>query len=174
MFFGLLKSRRSIRKFQDREVEKEKIDTILKSAFLSPSSRGRRPWEFIAVTDKELLHKLSQCREYGSQFLAGAPLGIVVIADKEACDVWIEDAAIASTIIQLAAQALKLASCWIQVRDRLHPSNMKAEDYIREVLAIPVKYSVECIIAIGYPGEEKKPYDDIDLMYDTKVHFNKY
>ena len=62
MFYDLLKSRRSVRKFRNREVEKEKIDAILKSALLSPSSRASRPWEFIAVTDGELLKKVSGCR----------------------------------------------------------------------------------------------------------------
>ncbi len=171
--FELLKSRRSIRKFQDKEIEKEKVDTILKSALLSPSSRSRRPWEFIAVTDKALLKKLSQCRDHSSAFLEGAPIGIVVIADTEACDVWIEDASIASIIIQLSAQSLKLGSCWIQVRDRNHSDNVTAESYIKEILKIPAKYSVECMIAIGYPAEEKKAYDVNDLPYE-KIHINSF
>ena len=73
--YELLKNRRSIRVFQDRAVEQEKIDILLKSALLAPSSRRRRPWEFIAVTDKGLLQQLAQCREHSSEFLAGAPLG---------------------------------------------------------------------------------------------------
>lgn len=173
MMHDLLRARRSIRKFQDREVEGEKIEGILKNALLSPSSRARRPWEFIAVTDKELLDKLSRCREYGSQFLAGAPLGIVVIADAEACDVWIEDASIAATMILLSAQDLGLGSCWIQVRERFLSNNRTAEEYIKELLEIPGKYRVECMIAIGYPAEEKKPYDDNGLLYD-KLHSNKF
>lgn len=171
--FELLKSRRSIRKFQNKEIEKEKIDTILKSALLSPSSRSRRPWEFIVVTDKELLKKLSQCREHSSDFLEGAPVGIVVIADPEVCDVWIEDASIAAIIIQLSAQSLQLGSCWIQVRDRYHSENVTAGDYIKEVLGIPSRYNVECMIAIGYPAENKKAYDINDLPYG-KIHYNCY
>lgn len=173
MIFDLLKHRRSIRKFQDREVEKEKRDSILKSALLSPSSRSRRPWEFIAVTDRELLQKLSRCREQSSQFLAGAPLGIVIIADPEKCDVWVEDASIASIILQLAAQAAGLGSCWIQVRERFHSENRSAEDYIREVLNIPSHYKVESMVAIGYPAETRKPYEDKDLLLD-KLHFDRY
>jgi nitroreductase len=173
MVYDLLKSRRSIRKFQNKEVEREKIDTILKGALLSPSSRARRPWEFIAVTDKELLARLSQSREHGSSFLAGAPLGIVVIADTELSDVWVEDASITSIIIQLSAQALGLGSCWIQVRERPHADNVKAGDYIKEVLGIPDKYNVQCIVAIGYPAEEKRPYEESELPYD-KIHFNRF
>jgi len=85
---------------------------------MAPSSRSRRPWEFIAVTDKEKLEKLSKIREHSSDFLAGAPLGIVVVANPKTCDVWIEDSSIAAIIIQLSAQSLGLGSCWIQVRER--------------------------------------------------------
>jgi nitroreductase len=173
MFYDLLKSRRSIRKFQNREVEKGKIDTILKSALLAPSSRAIRPWEFIAVTDRELLKKLSGCKEFGSDFLAGAPLGIVVAADSEVCDVWVEDASIASIIIQLSAQSLDLSSCWIQVRERFHAAGVKAEDYIKGVLGIPKKYRIECIVAIGYPAEEKRAYADNELLYD-RIHINRF
>jgi len=173
MLYDLLKSRRSIRKFQNRSVEKEKLETILKSALLSPSSRARRPWKFIAVTDKDLLKKLAGCREHGSQFLAGAPLGIVVIADPEACDVWIEDASIASIIIQLSAQSLDLSSCWIQVRERFHSGEVRAEDYIKRILGIPPRYHVECMIGIGYAAEEKRPYDDSELLYD-RIHRDRF
>jgi nitroreductase len=165
--------RRSIRKFQNREGEKEKIDTILKSAILAPSSRARRLWEFIAVTDRELMKKLSGCRKHGSEFLAGAPLGIAVIVDPEACDVWVGDASIASIIIQLSAQSLGLSSCWIQVRKRFHSEEVEAEDYIKGVLGIPEKYSIECIVAIGYPAEEKRAYVDNELLYD-KTHINRF
>ena len=173
MLYDLLKSRRSIRNFQNRGVEKEKIDTLVKSALLSPSSRAIRPWEFIVVTDRELLKKLSACKEYGSGFLSGAPLGIVVLGDPEACDVWVEDASIASIIIQLSAQSLGLSSCWIQVRERFHSGEVKAEDYIKELLAIPGKYHVECIVAIGYPAEEKTAYSDSELLYD-KIHVDRF
>lgn len=173
MFYDLLRSRRSIRKYQNREVEKVKRETILKSALLAPSSRARRPWEFIAVTDKDLLKKLSGCREHGSQFLAGAPLGIVVIADPEVCDVWVEDASIASIIIQLSAQSLDLSSCWIQVRERFYTGEVKAEDYIKEVLGIPPKYRVECMVGIGYPAEDKRAYNESELLYD-KIHMDRF
>jgi nitroreductase len=173
MLIDILKSRRSIRKFQNKEVEKEKIDVILKSALLSPSSRAIRPWQFIAVTDVALLQQLSLCREPAPRYLADAPLAIIVIADKDASDVWIEDASIASTFIQLTAQDLKLGSCWIQVRERSHTEQETAEEYVRKVVEIPEQYSVECMVAIGYPAEEKEPYEENMLLYQ-KLHFNKF
>ena len=173
MLFDKLKTRRSIRKFENKEVEKEKIDIILKSALIAPSSMSRKPLQFIAVTDTELLQKLSLCREPGPRYLAEAPLAIIVIADKGASDVWVEDASIASTFMQLVAHDLGLGSCWIQVRKRFHTEQETAEDYIKKVMDIPEQYSVQCILAIGYPGEEKKPYEENTLLYE-KLHFNKF
>ena len=173
MLIDILKARRSIRKYQKKAVEKEKIDIILKSALLSPSSRSIRPWQFIAVTDAELLWQLSLCREPGPKFLAEAPFAVAVIADKASSDVWIEDASIATTIMQLTAQDLGLGSCWIQVRERFHTEQEKAEDYIKKVLQIPEQYSVECLLAIGYPAEEKNPYEEAKLLYD-KLHYNQF
>ncbi|WP_315071912.1 nitroreductase family protein [uncultured Clostridium sp.] len=173
MLFDKLKTRRSIRKFENKEVEKEKIDILLKSALLAPSSMSRKPLQFIAVTDAELLQKLSLCREPGPSYLAYAPLAIIVIADKGASDVWVEDASIAATFMQLIAHDLCLGSCWIQVRKRFRIEQESAEEYIRKVMEIPEQYSVECMLAIGYPGEEKKPYEEDTLLYE-KLHFNKF
>ena len=171
--YELLKARRSIRKFQDKQVEEGKLDTILKSALLAPSSRRRQPWEFIAVTDRELLQKLSTCRTYGAEFLAGAPAAVVVLANPEKSDVWIEDAVIAAIIMQLAAQTLGLGSCWIQIRERFTATGLPAEDYVKEILNVPGKFKVQCIIGLGYPAEDKPPHVEAGLLLN-KIHYNRY
>lgn len=171
--YELLKARRSIRKFQKKQLEQDKLDTILKSALLAPSSKGRRPWEFVAVTDQELLQRLSNCREYGASHLAGAPAAVVVLADPEKCDVWVEDATIAAIIMQLVAQSLGLGSCWIQIRERFTAAGQTAEDYVKDVLAIPGGFKVQCIITLGYPAEDKPPYTE-DKMLLNKLHYNRY
>lgn len=173
MLLEMLKTRRSIRRFKNREVEKEKLETILKSALLSPSSRGKRPWQFVTVTDGEILKKLSLSKNYGSQFLGGAPVAIVVLGDTKASDVWVEDTSIASTIIQLAAHELGLGSCWIQIRERFQSGNQKSEDYVRELLDIPENYGVLSIIAVGYPDETKQPYDE-NMPDSDKLHLNRF
>ena len=172
-FNELLRTRRSIRKYQDKEVEKEKIHTILHNALLAPSSRSRKPWEFIAVTDQDVLQKLSKIKESGSKHIAGAPLCIVVAADPEASDVWVEDASIASIIIQLSAHSLGLGSCWIQARERFAPDHIKTGDIFKSILNIQEEYEIECLIAIGYPAEEKEPYKESDLELD-KLHFEQW
>ena len=170
----LLINRRSIRKYKDMKIEKEKVDKILKGALTSPSSKGARPWELIVVEDKEILEKLAASRGGPSKPLANAPLAIVVAINTELSNVWIEDGSIISTVIQLMAESLGLGSCWIQSRQRFTQAdeNVIVSDYVRDILGIPENYFVESMIAIGYPDEEKKPHD-IDLESE-KVHYNRF
>ena len=90
-FSELLKVRRSMRKFTDEELTQEEVVTLMKAALMSPTSKRTNAWQFIMVDDKELLEKLSHCKAQASQFIADAPLAIVVTADPLVSDVWIED-----------------------------------------------------------------------------------
>ena len=172
-FFDLLKTRRSIRKYLPQAVEPEKIKQITTAALMSPASKRSNPWEFIVVQDKNTLLQLSECRSHGSKLLANAPLGIVVIADTNKSDVWIEDASIAALNIQLQAHDLGLGSCWVQVYNREKEDGCSAEEYIRELLNIPGHYAVLNVVSIGYSDEDRKPYDEEKLAYD-KIHEEKY
>jgi nitroreductase len=173
MFLSLVEKRRSIRRYEDKPVEPEKVERLIEAALRAPSSRGFNPWEFVVVTDGVLLEKLSKSKPHGASFLKDAPLGIVVCADPEKCDVWIEDASIASIYIHLAAASMELGSCWIQIRKRMHDQTKTAEQYIRELLNIPQNFNVESMIAIGYPAEKKSPHPKEDLQYE-KVYYNVY
>jgi len=173
MFIDLLRARRSIRRFQDRPVEKEKIDLLIEAMLRSPSSRGLNPWEFIVVTEKESLAQLSQAKSYGSSFLKNAPLAIVVCADPKKCDVWVEDCSIASILLHLAATDLGLGSCWVQIRLREHDNQKMAQDYVAELLGLPKGMVVESIIAIGYPAEQQPGHPRSSLI-DEKVSFDRY
>lgn len=157
----------------EKPIEPQKIDTLIETALRAPSSRGFNPWEFVVVTDRLLLEKLAKAKPHGASFLKNAPLGIVVCADPKKCDVWIEDASIASIFIHLAAESLSLGSCWIQIRERMYDQTQKAEKYIRELLNIPDKLTVESIIAIGYPAEKKPPHPKEYLQYE-KIHYDSY
>ena len=83
MFLSLVQKRRSIRRYEDKPVEPEKIDRLIEVALRAPSSRGFNPWEFVVVTDPILLEKLSKAKPHGASFLKDASLGIVVCADPE-------------------------------------------------------------------------------------------
>jgi nitroreductase len=172
-FFDLLKNRRSIRKYLPKAVEGDKISLITKAALMSPSSKRSNPWEFIVVQDEETLKTLADCRPHGSQFLAGSPLGIIVTADTTKTDVWMEDASIAAILLQLQAQDLGLGSCWIQVYGRNKDDITTTESFIRCLLNIPEHHAVLCIISIGYPDEERKPYDE-DKLVVSKIHIEKF
>jgi nitroreductase len=166
----LLRKRRSIREFTAEEIAPEAIQTIIEAALRAPSSRGINPWVFIVVDDPEVLSKLSQARQHGSQFLKNAPLAIVVCADSTESDVWIEDCSIAAIIIQLTALSLGLGSCWSQIRNRQHDYEKSAQTYISVLLGLHEQMQVECILGIGHPAEKKSSVSADDLQYD-KIRF---
>lgn len=169
----ILTKRRSIRKYKEQGIEQEKLNILIKAALLSPSSKDRKPWEFIFIKDKDTLHKLSKAKQKGIQFIENATLGIVVLGDDQISDVWIEDTAIAATIIQLTAESIGLGSCWSQIRNRPHDEEKSAEKYVQELMNIPENKRVECIIGIGYPDEEIAPHNLEDVKFE-KVHIDEY
>ena len=173
MFMNLIANRRSIRRFTKEKVESQKIELLKEAALRAPSSRGVNPWEFVFLTDPNLLGKLSGAKPHGSSFLKDAQLGIVVCADPAKSDVWVEDASIAAIFIQLAATSLELGSCWIQIRDRMHDGSQTAGAFIADVLNIPSTLKVEAMIAIGYPAESKSPHPKEELQ-NEKIHLNRY
>ncbi len=169
----LLNKRRSIRQFQCRPIEKEKRDLILEAALRSPSSRNFTPWEFIVVSDPQRMEAISRAKEHGSAFLKGAPLAVVVCADPEKSDVWIEDCSIAAILIQMTAQSLGLGCCWVQIRRRMHDAGKSSEEYLKQLLDIPERFTVEAIIGIGYPDEVKPGHPKESLQFD-KLHFGRF
>lgn len=169
----LLRARRSIRKHTDKAIGPDKIEILKEAVLRSPSSRNIDPWEFIFVTDLELLVKLSRSKPHGAKFLEGAALGIVVCADSSKSDVWVEDCSIASILVQMVAQSVGLGSCWIQIRKRMFDDTTTSGEYIKRLLNMPEQVEVESIVAIGYPAEEREPLPKDALEYD-KIHINGY
>jgi nitroreductase len=169
----LLRARRSIREYLSRPIEAAKIDLLKEALLRSPSSRNIDPWEFIVVTDRELLKRLARCKPQGARFLAQAPLGIVVCGDSQASDTWIEDCSIASILVQMVAQSVGLGSCWIQVRNRQFNDETTSEQYVQGVLGIPEQVQVESIIALGYPAEQREAVPAGDLK-QAKIRINGY
>lgn len=166
MFIDLLRKRRSIRQFQDKAVEQEKIDLLTEAVLRSPSSRSLYPWHFVVVQDKATLAALSKSKPHGAAFLKQAPLAIVVCADPESCDVWVEDCSIASILLHLEATDLGLGSCWIQLRLREYNEQQSAPARAAEILGVPEGMEVQTIIAIGYPKNEAQGHDKSSLLAD--------
>lgn len=166
-FFELVHRRRSLRKFSDRRVESHTIEKILEAALTAPSSRNSHSTRFLVVEDKDLIRHMSYMRDYGSAFLAEAPVAVMVMGDKRATDLWVDNCAISATFVQLAAEAAGLGSCWVHVDGREHmkghPEMGDAESYLRTFLPIPEECGVECVIAMGYsPYDEPKPRPEQD------------
>ncbi|GCC10637.1 NADH dehydrogenase [archaeon] len=168
MIDAILK-RRSIRKYEDKEMLEEDIKEILEAAMYAPSAWGTRPWHFIVVKKSELKQKLSEATPYASH-AAKAPVLIVLVADMNLAKKWVEDMSIAADHIMLQATDLGYGSCFIQIRG----SNEKVQDaqeYIRELLKIPSDFNVECIVTLGKTAEEKDAHTrkEIDKM---RIHLN--
>lgn len=172
-FSELISQRRSHRKFTAEPVSDEQVRTLLHSALMAPSSKGLHSYEFVVVDQPQDIQALSHCKAMGAEFLADAPLAIVVLGNPEVSDVWIEDASVASTMILLQAEDLGLGACWVQVRERQDTDGGSAEANIKALLGIPTELRVLSIIAVGHKGMERKPQNEERLKWE-KVHRGKW
>lgn len=165
----LLKKRRSVRKYTTENIPDDKLDLILRAGLLSASSRGKRPWEFIVVKNKDTLVKMAECRIGSAQMLKEANAAIVVIADSNVTDVWVEDCSICMANMHLTAASLDIGSCWIQGRLREAPTGETTEEYLRNLLGFPHNFKLEAILSLGIAEKAPAPYTDDDLLY-SKIH----
>lgn len=153
-FKELIAKRRSVRKFTDRTVPRDVVDRILQRTLTAPSSRNSRSTRFLVVGDPAIMARMAEMRDYGSGFLKGAPMAVVVLGDRTKSDLWEVNAAISATVLQLAAVDEGLASCWVHVegrpRRREEPRGEQAADYLRTLLPIPADCDPLCAVALGY------------------------
>ena len=160
-FKELIAQRRSIRRFSDRSVPREVVDRLLAEALTAPSARNTRTTCFLVVDDPSLVARMADMRDYGSAFLKGAPLAVVVLGETSASDLWRENAAISATVLQLACVDEGLGSCWVHIHGRPRrkddPEGEKAADYLRSFLPIPDSCEPLCAVAIGYSDFHPAP-----------------
>ncbi len=153
-FSKVIEKRRSIRKYKDTPIPREKIIAILEAARIAPSASHRQPWHFIVVEDKDMIKKLSK-----SVWAENAPVMIVGLADREGSPNWYDnDLGIAFEHMVLAATDLGLGTCWMGQRNR--------EDLVQNLLDIPENFRVVAMTPVGVPDEEpaakqRKSLDDI-------------
>ncbi|SHI97736.1 Nitroreductase [Malonomonas rubra DSM 5091] len=169
----LLRQRRSIRKFTEKKIEAEKVDQLCEAILRAPTSRNFQPCEFVFVDEPGLLQKLATAKAHGTAFLQSATLAIVIAADPQKSDVWVEDCSIAAFTVQLAAEELGLKSCWAQLRLRPHKGEASASEYVRKLVDLPDGFEAPMVIGIGYPDEEKAGHSRESLP-DVKIHRNSY
>lgn len=159
-FKEVLEKRRSIRKYKNITVPREKILKILEAARIAPSAGHRQPWHFIVVENKDTIKKLAK-----QEWAAGAPVMIVGLADQEASPGWcINDLGVAFEHIVLAATDLGLGTCWMGQSNR--------EDLVKSLLDIPDNFKVVALTTLGVSDETPGPKERKSL--DSIVSWEKY
>lgn len=162
--------RRSIRKYAEKIVEKEKLETLLKAAMAAPSACNNQPWEFVVVTEKSKLGELKDNLPYGHY---NTPAAIVVCGNMNLAlpqnggrDFWIEDCSAAVENILIEAVELELGTVWIGV----YPVMERCSD-VSKVLNIPSNVIPLGVIYVGYPDEEREPRTQYNA---SKVYWQEY
>lgn len=164
--FEAIKTRRSIRKYQDKPVEDEKLQAVLEAVRLAPSWANYQCWRLVVVKDKTTREKVSDLSYVESYFapkgyksnpskkaLAEAPVVIVLCADPAQSGViwnqkyYLVDTGIASENLMLAARAQGLGTVFVGVFE---------EEKLKSLLNIPVSVRIVGLFPLGYPAEEKK------------------
>lgn len=154
--FDVIKTRRSVRKYQLREVEKEKLETILNAINSAPSAGNLQAYQVYLVTDQSLKKQLVKAA-LDQEFIAQAPVVLVFCTDPDRSRKYgergrtlysIQDTTIAVAYAQLAATALGLATCWVGAFD---------EQQVSKILKLPQNHRPIVILPIGYPAESPEP-----------------
>lgn len=154
----------SIRRFQDRPVEKEKIEAILRSAMQAPSAANQQPWEFYVVTNREKIGELSKCQPY-AQAARHAPVVIVPVYRKDCVlPMYAQiDLAIAMENMWLETDAQGLGGVWMGIA----PLEERMEA-VEKILNIPEHLHAYALFPCGYPAEERKQQDRWDR---SRIHY---
>jgi len=153
--FEAIRERRSVRSYQDRPVEDEKLNQVLEAARLAPSAGNRQEWRFVVVRDAGLRARLMEAAR-GQQFVGDAPVVIVACAPEHGHIMtcghpsFLIDVSIALEHMALAARALGLGTCWVGAFEQRK---------VRDALGIPDSVEVVQLMALGYPTEWPGPKD---------------
>lgn len=167
--FEAIKGRRSIRKFKKGPVDDEVLKKVIEAGVWAPSAGNLQSWKVVVVKKSEMKEKLSAAA-YLREFLAEAPIILVLCADQHVCGssynnrgrelYCIQDAACAGQNILLAAHALGLGACWVGAFD---------EDLVSRTLHLSPGMRPVALIPMGYPDENPLPPPRDDL--DEFIHY---
>ncbi|MHB1296011.1 MAG: nitroreductase family protein [Anaerolineae bacterium] len=161
--------RRSIRKYTDEPVQDEDLARLLQAAMAAPTASNRRPWEFVVITDPDVLHGLRRGLILGN---FQAPAAVVVCGNMEraypgfARDFWVQDCSAATQNILLAAHGLGLGAVWVGV----HPVSLLVS-HVRRTLGLPKQVVPLNVIHVGHPAETKEPRTQYDA---GRVSWQRY
>lgn len=161
--------RRSIRHYTDEPVSDEQLTQLLQAAMAAPNACNSQPWEFIVITDPEVLNRLR-----GKLLFAryNAPAAIVVLGNlgiahnSVARHYWVQDCSAATENMLIAAAGMGLGAVWIGVYPL--PSVIRP---VQEILNIPEDVIPLCMVYVGHPAEEKQPRTQYDAY---RVYWQRY
>jgi nitroreductase len=143
-----LKTRRSIRQYEEKPVPRNLIEDIIDTARLAPSGRNTQPWEFIVITDEATRKRIAELAPHG-KFIAQAGACVAVFAREG--DFCVEDGSAATENILVAARALGLGTCWVASYKKPHSGP------VADLLGVPEGILLITLIALGYPEQEPEP-----------------
>jgi nitroreductase len=167
--YEAIRTRKSVRSYQNRPVEPEKLRRVMEAARLAPSARNDQEWRFVVVTDRAKRERLAG-EASGQGFIAEAPVVIAACAETDhrtmPCGqkAYPIDVAIAIDHLTLAAVAEGLGTCWIGAFD---------PEVVRRILGIPPSVAVVELLPLGYP-REPRPVPKSRLPYDTIVRMERW
>lgn len=163
-FDTVVRSRRSVRRYQPRPVPEDVIDEILELARYAPSSMGLQPWHFVVVREPAALERLAKIkndyclpgkREYRADFVATAPVLVAVCVDVERSGRRErENGVIAATVVLLAAASRGLSGVYMT---GYHPDDPGLAAAIANELGLPSHVEAIALLPLGFPGEEAPP-----------------
>ena len=162
--------RRSIRKYETRDIPDSMITDLLEAAMAAPSAVAKDPWHFLVVRQRKRLDKIVEVLPNG-QMLRQAPVAIVACGDINRANIkelsyLLQDVSAAVENILLAASALGLGSCWLG----MHPRPERLEG-IRGLFSLPDNIIPVCGIALGWPAEEQPSRTRFN---PERVHLEKW
>ena len=161
-------TRRSIRKYEARQIEPATREKLLTAAMQAPSAVNKQPWHFVVIDDSAILKRIPDVHRH-ARMAADAPLAVLVCGDENLVHTrgyLPQDCAAATENLLLAAHALGLGGVWCGVY-----SQPEREQGFRELLGVPEHIVPFALVALGYPAETKEQ----PSRYDSeRVHQNRW
>jgi nitroreductase len=152
--FEAIQKRRSVRKFTGDIVPREHLEKIVDAGRLAATGSNRQPWDFIVVTDRDMIEKLTEVGMWMRQ--AGAIIAVVLDPYSRW---WVEDGSAAIENMLIASTALGYGSCWVE------GDALPLEEQFKNLLFIPQGKRLLALIPIGVPEEwptiEKRPLESV-------------
>lgn len=161
----VIKKRRSIREYNDKAIAEELLKGLVDAARFAPTARGVEPWEFIVITDSDVLKKIAELAENG-RFLSDAKACIAVFCKYT--KYYLEDGCAATQNILLAAADKGIGSCWVAGDKKPYCSQ------ISKILNVPEGFKLISLVSLGHPASEYSFTMKDKRKLDEVFHWEKF